>query len=247
MSHRLAIVLAAGKGTRMQSDLPKVLCPALGRPMIEYVLDALEACGVERTIVVVGYEAAQVEQALANRDKVEFALQAEQHGTGHAVMMCREQLASHDGSVLILAGDSPLVQQDSLRTLLDYYEAHQPACLLGTLTAEDATGLGRIVRTAAGEFEAIVEHKDATSEQLLIREVNMSTYLFDSQALQSALAQLTSDNSQSEYYLTDCPGILKDQGKAVHALPVLKSCEALSINTVDQLAIVEAEMRKLGY
>lgn len=247
MSQRLAIVLAAGKGTRMKSDLPKVLFPALGRPMIEYVLDALDACGVQRIVVVVGYEAALVEKTLAARENVEFALQSEQHGTGHAVMMCREQLASHDGSVLILTGDSPLVQQDSLRTLLDYYDENKPACLLGTLTAEDATGLGRIVRNADGDFEAIVEHKDATEEQLSIREVNMSTYLFDSQALQSALAQLTSDNSQGEYYLTDCPGILKHQGKAVHALPVLKPCEALSINTVDQLAVVEAEMRRLGY
>lgn len=247
MADRLAIVLAAGKGTRMQSELPKVLVPACGRPLIDYVLDALEATGFARSVVVVGYQADLVRQALAGREQVEFADQTEQLGTGHAVMMCQDALASHEGPVLILTGDSPLVQRESLAELLAEFQRTRPACLLGTLEKEDPTGLGRIVRDAAGNFEAIVEQRDATPEQLAIREVNMSTYLFDAEKLRWALQRLTSDNSQREYYITDAPGILKQAGEQVQALAVLRPCEALSVNTPADLAIVEAAMRDLGY
>lgn len=231
----------------MQSELPKVLVPACGRPLIDYVLDALEATGFARSVVVVGYQADLVRQALAGREQVEFADQTEQLGTGHAVMMCQDALASHEGPVLILTGDSPLVQRESLAELLAEFQRTRPACLLGTLEKEDPTGLGRIVRDAAGNFEAIVEQRDATPEQLAIREVNMSTYLFDAEKLRWALQRLTSDNSQREYYITDAPGILKQAGEQVQALAVLRPCEALSVNTPADLAIVEAAMRDLGY
>jgi bifunctional UDP-N-acetylglucosamine pyrophosphorylase/glucosamine-1-phosphate N-acetyltransferase/UDP-N-acetylglucosamine pyrophosphorylase len=247
MPEPLAIVLAAGLGTRMKSDLPKVLVPVLGRPMIEYVLDALTAAGVRRTIVVVGYRADDVKATLANRQGLEFALQAERLGTGHAVKMAQPLLADHNGPVVIVAGDSPMLQAASVKALLDYYQTHQPACLLGTLHKDNPHGLGRIVRDAAGQFAGIVEEKDATPEQRLLTEVNMSTYVFAGPNLVAALDELKNDNRQREYYLTDCPGILRSQGKRVEALPVLQPCEALSINTPDELGQVEDAMRRMGY
>ena len=247
MRNRLAIVLAAGKGTRMKSELPKVLFPVNGRPMIHFVLDTLKDADINRIIVVVGYKAELVQHELASRLNIEFALQKEQHGTGHAVQVCRPLLEDYDGSVLILAGDSPLTQSESLITLLEEFERRRPACLLGTLHKEDPTGLGRIVRDEKGGFARIVEEKDATDEERQITEVNMSTYLFENAELLHSLAQIKNENKQGEYYITDCPGILKGEGKDVSALPALKPCEALSINTVDHLAIVEAEMRRMGY
>ena len=138
----IAIVLAAGKGTRMKSDLPKVLCQANGRPLVEYVLDSLRKSGVGKIVAVVGYKADEVESALASYDDMEFALQSEQLGTGHAVMMCREQLASHDGPVVVVAGDSPMLQSDSISQLLEDFTKSKPGCILGTLIHEDPTGLG---------------------------------------------------------------------------------------------------------
>jgi len=231
----------------MKSDLPKVLCQVCGRAMIHFVLDALEAAGVERKVVVVGYRADDVRRELSGRQHVAFAEQKEQLGTGHAVMMCREELADHRGAVLVLAGDSPLAQQDSLAAVLAEFQRGHPACVLGTLHKADPRGLGRIVRDASGTFVGIVEEKDATEEQKRVTEVNMSTYVFDCRELLHALDRIDNQNRQREYYLTDCPSILSREGKDVRAVPVLKPCEALSINTVEELKIVEAEMRKMGY
>jgi bifunctional UDP-N-acetylglucosamine pyrophosphorylase / glucosamine-1-phosphate N-acetyltransferase len=246
MPNRMAIVLAAGKGTRMDSELPKVLVPACGRPMVEYVLDALEDSGVERVVVVVGYRADAVRRTLAHRANLTFVEQKQQHGTGHAVMVCRDELLGRQGAVLVLTGDSPLVQVSSLRTLLERFEQERPACILGTLHKQDPKGLGRIVRDQRGEFLAIVEEKDATPDQRGVTEVNMSTYVFNPPDLLFALDRLTNDNAQKEYYLTDCPGILRAAGKQVKALAVLKPCEALSVNNMAELRIVEDEMRKLA-
>ncbi len=244
----VAVVLAAGRGTRMKSELPKVLFPVLGRPMIHWVLDALEAAGIGESIVVVGFEADRVREELAQRRGVRFALQDPQLGTGHAVEMCRPQLESHVGPVLVVAGDSPLIQPASIRELIDHFRAEGDyACLLGTLMKDDPTGLGRIVRDRSGGFLGIVEHKDATQEQLAIREVNMSTYVFDCRALLDVLRRLSNDNAQGEFYLTDCPALLLESGKRVDALPVLRPCEALSINTIEELKHVEARMREMGY
>ncbi|WP_146515724.1 sugar phosphate nucleotidyltransferase [Rubripirellula amarantea] len=248
MNSPCAVVLAAGKGTRMKSDLPKVLCPVVDRPMIHFVLDALEKAGVKKLIVVVGYEADAVKLALAERSSdIEFVTQTEQLGTGHAVQMCREVLEQQTGPTIVVAGDSPLIQPTSLSKLLAHLQDAKPALLLGTLEKDDPTGLGRIVRNAAGEFTGIVEHKDATPEQLKICEVNMSTYLFQTQDLLAALDKLSNDNAQGEYYLTDCASILRTSGRPVEALPVLQECEALSINNPDELRLVDEKMRAMGY
>jgi bifunctional UDP-N-acetylglucosamine pyrophosphorylase/glucosamine-1-phosphate N-acetyltransferase len=247
MSEAIAVVLAAGMGTRMKSDLPKVLFPVLGRPMIEYVLDALAAAGVHRTIIVVGYRADDVKKLLGGRQGIEFALQSERLGTGHAVKMAQPLLSAQRGPVVIVAGDSPMIQAASVRKLLEHFAEYSPACLLGTLHKSIPQGLGRIVRDASGHFQGIVEEKDATDEQRRLTEVNMSTYVFGGPELLQALDRLQNNNRQQEYYLTDCPGILKREGKRVEALPILQPCEALSINTIEELQSVEAEMKRLGY
>ncbi len=242
MDSPLAVVLAAGKGTRMKSDLPKVLCEACGRPLVQYVIDALRDAGVGRIIVVVGYQADKVRTALSHYTNLEFALQTEQLGTGHAVMMCKEQIASHDGPVVVVAGDSPLMQSSSIQKLLEKFGSDRPACILGTLIHNDPTGLGRILRDNLGNFIGIVEEKDANAEQKKIDEVNMSTYVFDCSHLISSLGKLTDDNQQREYYITDVPKLLLRDGLDIRALPVLQPIEALSVNTLDQLAEVESVM-----
>lgn len=246
MTQRIAIVMAAGKGTRMKSELPKVLFPVLGRPMIHYAIDALEAAGVDQIVVVVGYRADDVKQELAGRSRVRFALQAEQLGTGHAVMMCREYLTGYDGPVLVVAGDSPLMQTTSIRALFDEFDRSRPACILGTGYKDNPTGLGRIVRDANRRFIGIVEEKDATPEQKQIREVNLSTYVFHGPRLLEALDQIRADNAQREYYLTDCPSVLLQAGRDVRAFDILQPCEALSINNIDELHAVEQEMTRMN-
>jgi UDP-N-acetylglucosamine diphosphorylase/glucosamine-1-phosphate N-acetyltransferase len=246
MAEVCAIVLAAGQGTRMKSDLPKVLVPVCGRPMIDYVIDMLEACGIRKTIVVVGYRADSVREHLAGRSGLTFVEQKERLGTGHAVMVCRDALAGHTGPVAIVTGDSPLVRAASIQALLDERERLNAACLLGTAKKENPFGLGRIVRDAEGRFTGIVEEKDATPEQRLITEVNMSCYVFAADDLREALGDLRADNAQKEYYITDAPGHLRRRGRTVEALPVLTPSETLSINTVEELAIVEETLRTGG-
>jgi bifunctional UDP-N-acetylglucosamine pyrophosphorylase/glucosamine-1-phosphate N-acetyltransferase/UDP-N-acetylglucosamine pyrophosphorylase len=157
-------------------------------------------------------------------------------------MVCRPALVDYQGPILILTGDSPLVQRVSLRAMFAEFERSRPACLMGTASKQNPAGLGRVVRDAADNFLAIVEEKDATPEQMAVREVNMSYYLFDSRELWHALDQVRNDNKQGEYYITDCPGILKREGKDVRALCVLDPCETLSVNTIDELAQVEKEL-----
>ena len=244
---KYAVVMAAGKGTRMKSELPKVLFPILERPMIEYVLDALEQAGVNKILVVVGYRSDLVRETLSHRRNLEFVEQTEQLGTGHAVMTCRDQLLPHNDSVMVVAGDCPMIQVDSIRKLFEAYHnvsaEKRPACILGTAHKEDPAGLGRIVRDEKGEFKGIVEEKDASPEQKKITEVNMSYYVFHTPDLLEALTYLRTDNAQKEYYITDTPAIMLSESKRVVALPVLQPIESLGINTVEEAKIVEEAMR----
>jgi bifunctional UDP-N-acetylglucosamine pyrophosphorylase/glucosamine-1-phosphate N-acetyltransferase/UDP-N-acetylglucosamine pyrophosphorylase len=230
----------------MKSELPKVLIPLAGRPMIEYVLDTLAATCIDEVLLVVGYRSADVRAAVGGRPGVRFVEQAEQLGTGHAVMVCRPELAGHEGPVLIVTGDSPMIQADSLLRLLDEFDRRRPACLLGTAHRDDPAGLGRIVRDREGNFLDIVEEKDATPDQRRIREVNLSCYVFAGPDLLYALDHIRPANSQAEFYLTDCPGVLRRAGRPVEALPLLKPVEALSINTPAELAVVEAALTAQG-
>jgi bifunctional UDP-N-acetylglucosamine pyrophosphorylase/glucosamine-1-phosphate N-acetyltransferase len=243
MDAPVAVILAAGKSTRMKSAVPKVLHEVCGRPMIEYVLDAARQAGAKRLVVIVGHEADQVKRALAHHRDVEFALQSEQKGTGHAVMMCRENLRNHQGPVLILTGDAPLMRAASFSALLEEFQTFTAACAIGTAETAANFGLGRIVRNTSGAFLRIVEEKDATPEEKAIQEVNVGCYVFDSQALFEALDHLKPNNKQGEYYLTDCAAILKEMGRRVVASRKLDIAEALGVNTRQQLADVQRAMQ----
>lgn len=228
----------------MKSELPKVMHTACGHPMVEHVLDAARSAGVERLVVVVGYQAELVRGGLSRHRDVEFALQSEQKGTGHAVQMCAEQLANHDGPVLILAGDTPLLRGESLAALLAELRDQRAACVIGTAITENNFGLGRVVRSSSGDFLRIVEQKDTTPEEAAIREINTGCYAFESRLLFQALTQIRPNNSQGEYYLTDVPAILKAEGHRVIAAPKLTIEEAMGVNTPEQLADVEAILRR---
>lgn len=236
MSAPAAVILAAGKSTRMKSELPKVLHPILGRPMIEYVLDAARAANCEKIVVIVGHKAEEVKAALAHHSDVEFALQAEQKGTGHAVMMSAESLADHDGPVLVLAGDTPLLKGSTLARLLEVQQQQVAACVVGTAITEANQGLGRIVRDPEGNFLRIVEQKDATPEEAAIQEINTGCFAFDGKQLFKALDQVRPDNNQAEYYLTDCAEILRTAGETVVAEAAFNIQEAMGVNTQEQLA-----------
>ena len=242
----VAVVLAAGKSTRMKSAVPKVLHPVCGRPMIEYVLDAARQAGVRRIVVIVGHAADQVRTALSGQSDIEFALQSEQKGTGHAVMMCRDALQSHNGPVMILTGDAPLMRTESFAGLLQDYWSAGAACVIGTAKTQNNFGLGRIVRDGDGTFLKIVEEKDASPEEKQITEINVGCYVFDGQQLLSSLNELKPNNKQGEYYLTDCCGILKQQGRTVIASHRLDISEALGVNTRQQLAEVSQHMQRVA-
>ncbi|MCS6923624.1 MAG: NTP transferase domain-containing protein, partial [Fimbriimonadales bacterium] len=208
-----AIVMAAGKGTRMKSERPKAITPLLGQPLTAYVLRALEPMGAEPIIVVVGHGADEVRQALG--DRYTYAVQAEQLGTGHAVMQAVPCLPADATHVLIAAGDSPLVTPEVFRALYETALQTDAACALATALLDDPTGYGRIVRDSDGNVVGIVEEKDATPEQKAIREVCTSFYCFRADALRDALPRLSNQNAQGEYYLTDVIGILAAQGARV--------------------------------
>lgn len=237
-----AVILAAGKSTRMKSDTPKVLHEVCGRPMIEYVLDAARQAGATRLIVVVGHQADRVKAALSHHPDVEFALQAVQKGTGHAVMMCRELLSDHDGPVLVLTGDTPLLRSASLRALLEVQQQQQAACVVGTARTEQNEGLGRIVRDADGHFLRIVEQRDAGPEELKILEINTGCFAYDCRSLFESLAEVRPNNQQQELYLTDCAEILHRGGRRVVAACEFEITEAMGVNTPQQLEAVEKAM-----
>ncbi|MFM8633202.1 MAG: NTP transferase domain-containing protein [Planctomycetia bacterium] len=247
----IAVILAAGKGTRMGSDLPKVLHEAHGKPLVRWVLDALEAAGIADRIVVIGYRGELVEQALAGLPGVSFVIQREQRGTGDAVAAAADLIGDRIAAdpagttrpVVIVCGDSPMLRPASVTGLLRQFTDRGASCLLGTAITDDPAGLGRIVRDARGRFMKIVEQKDASESERAIREVNMSTYVFEARDLLRVLAALTPDNAAGEYYITDCPGMLLAEGRVVDAVACLDRSETLSVNTPEQLAAVGTALK----
>ena len=232
------VILAAGQGKRMQSNLPKVLHPIAGRPMLTHVLDSARALGAQRIAIVVGHGAEQVKQAYAAQEDLQFALQQPQLGTGHAVLqavpLLQESLA--DDVTIILYGDVPLVQPDTLRVLL---KARASGVAILTEIVSDATGYGRIVRDVKGNVSAIVEHKDATPEQRAIQEVNTGIMAVPTRQLKSWLAKLTNTNAQGEYYLTDIVGMAVAEGVSVNVAHPVAGFETLGVNSRLQQAELE--------
>ena len=249
----IAIILAAGKGTRMNSDLPKVLHEAAGKTLLAWVLDALNDAGCKEQIVVVGYGGEKVRAHVGTRTGVRFAVQHKQLGTGDAVRAAAPLLettlatGARSRPVVIVCGDSPLLRPSSIRRLLDAFQSTGAACLLGTAITEDPSGLGRIVRDADKKFVCITEEKDATESERLIKEVNMSTYVFAADQLLKALGQINTDNAAGEYYLTDCPKVLLDAGELVDAVACLDPSESLSVNTPQQLHAVAKALQTMQH
>ena len=226
---RNAIVLAAGKGTRMKSDRSKVIHTIIDRPMLAYIIDALRAVSVQRIVVIVGYQAESIKEAFPD---VEFALQEPQLGTGHAVMQAT-QLKDEDGDTLIINGDGPCIQPETLEKL---FQTNQDASLtLLTSVLDDGAHYGRIVRDENGHVQAIVEAKDCTEEQKQICEINAGMYCFKNRDLCDNLDKLTTNNAQNEYYLTDLVKILANQGKVVKGLVVEDRDEVMGINDCVEL------------
>jgi bifunctional UDP-N-acetylglucosamine pyrophosphorylase/glucosamine-1-phosphate N-acetyltransferase len=239
----VAIILAAGHGKRMKSDKAKVLHEVCGRPMISYVVDAARDAGAKKIVVVVGFGADQVREALANEPDIVFATQERQLGTGDAVKACREALEGYHGPVMVLVGDEPLIRPEPLADLLARQHADHFACLLGTAIVPDPTGFGRILRDGAGRFLRIVEQRDCSPEEASIKEVNPSCYVFELPGLWDALEKLGTANAQGEYYLTDAPELLQSMGRKVVSLPVLAADDILGVNTRQHLAQADALMQ----
>lgn len=242
MSKATAVVLAAGKGTRMKSSLPKVLHTICGKPMVEHVLDATREAGVEKNIVVIGYGAEKVEEALSQQ--AQFVYQKEQLGTGHAVMQAKELLADYNGPVLVVCGDTPLLTAKTLSQLLEWHKNQQAVATILTSIMDKPTGYGRIIRNDQGGVVKIVEEKDASSAEKLVQEINTGTYCFDSQALFKALEKITPNNAQGEYYLTDVIGLFVEDNLPVAAIAAADVLETMGVNSRQHLAEAAAYLNR---
>ena len=239
-----AIVLAAGKGTRLQTEgitLPKVMREANGKPLLHYVLQNLSFLKQEDIVLVVGYHR---EDVLKVYGAYPHAVQEPQLGTGHAVAVAKDYFADYDGPVLICYGDMPLLRRSTYENLLAAHQEQGNACTLLTGTCGWDLPYGRILRDGDGTFLGVVEDRDCTPEQKAIRELNVGVYVFDSKKLFAALGQLKNTNAQKEYYLTDVPAILWAQGDKVGACCACEGAELIGVNTVEQLRMVEEELRR---
>ncbi len=241
MSSLAIVILAAGKGKRMGNpDLPKVLSLLHGRPLLAYVLDQAKELNPDRCVVIVGHRRDLVEEFVAlNYPWAECVTQAEQLGTGHAVMQCAEALADFHGDVLVLSGDVPLLKAASLSDFISQHRAaHADASVLSCV-APDPTGYGRIIRDTVGNFTSIVEHRDTNELQRSVDEVNSGIYVLSSALLFDALAKVGNSNAQQEYYLTDVIAILRAEHKQVSAFTASNFQELMGINTLAELAEAE--------
>jgi bifunctional UDP-N-acetylglucosamine pyrophosphorylase/glucosamine-1-phosphate N-acetyltransferase len=236
-----AIVLAAGKGTRMKSHLPKVLHRLGGRYMVEYVINGLKELGVEDFIAVIGHEAEMVKKALG--EGITYALQEEQLGTGHAVMTALPYIKEKKGHVLVVCGDTPLIQPETFKKLWDYHLKEEANCTILSTLLPDPAGYGRIVKEGDRVIK-IVEQKDASPEELALNEINSGTYIFDLENLREAISELTPNNAQGEYYLTDVISIFVNRGLKVNALIAEDYREIMGINSRSQLAQAERILRE---
>ncbi len=242
MSKLKAVILAAGKGTRMNSELPKVVHKCLEQPMVHYVIKAAKDAGALDVCVIVGYKAGEVKSAIY--DIVEYAQQTEQLGTGHAVK-CAKDFIGTDGDTIVLCGDTPLITGDTLKTLVEAHRKEANGVTVLSAIVDDPTGYGRIVRDSEGNFTKIVEQKDGSEEELAVKEINSGMYIFNSEALSASLELLDNNNAAGEYYLTDTIALIKKIGLKTGALAVTgdKVNEIKGVNTIPQLKEAEEIMK----
>lgn len=242
-----AVILAAGKGKRMGSvdglEIPKVMFRVNNKPVVEYLINSIKGAGVEKIILVVGYKREVVKDYF--KDQVEYAIQEEQLGTGHAASMARSNLEDKTEAVIVCYGDMPLYKSSTIKNLIDYYQKEKPIIAMLTVDFVDPTfwAYGRIVRDEAGNVEAIIEQKDCTEDELKIKESNPGFYIFDSNWLWKNLLKIKTNNAQGEYYLTDVIALAKEQGKKIGAIKISDETEVLGINTPEQLKKVEEILR----
>lgn len=237
-----SVILAAGMGTRMKSKMPKVLHKVCGKPLSKWVIDASKAAGADKVCAVVGHKAETVKEVLG--DVCEFALQAEQKGTGHAVMQAIDVIKNSKDEVVILNGDTPLITAETINKAIEYHKNNGNQATVITAILDDATGYGRIVRDNDGSVLKIVEQKDASEEEKKINEVNSGMYVFDAQSLVYALDKITPNNAQGEYYLTDTLEILLSAGKKIGGYAISDNDEIRGINDRVQLNEAEKIMQK---
>ncbi len=234
MNELRAIILAAGKGTRMKSELPKVVHKINDQCLVDYVIEAARGAGAEEICLVVGYKHEVVEENIIHKD-VKYALQTEQLGTGHAVK-CAGDFLEGDGETLILFGDTPLITADTLKRLTDYHRENHDTVTVLSAMVDDPTGYGRIIRDKDGNFVKSVEHKDANEEELASCEINSGMYVFDTKELKEALNLLTPNNAQGEYYLPDTLTIIKEKGLRADAFALEDAEDITGVNDKEQLA-----------
>jgi len=242
MANLTAVILAAGKGTRMKSKLPKVLHKVGGHPMLEHVMDAAEAAGCRDNVVVIGHGAELVRELVGSRARI--ALQAEQLGTGHAVLQAADTLKDFSGTVMILCGDTPLLEAEELQKFYAEHVKSGAAATVMSAMMEDPFGYGRILRDANGDVAGIVEQKDASEEQKLIKEINTGNYCVEAPLLFEVLRTLGNNNAQGEYYLTDVLAKLRAMGKKVGGVVTADSEMIMGVNSRRQLAEAESVMRR---
>ncbi len=224
----------------MKSDLPKVLHPVDGRPVIRIIGDMLQSMGLAKAVFVIGHGRELVKQALAGESTFEFAVQEEQRGTGHAVMMAESSYHGFHGSIFVLAGDVPLLQRSTLEKLISRQRSLQAAGIVVSFEPPDPAKYGRIVRDRNGQIKAIVEFADCNDEQKAIREVNTGLYIFEAEALSSALKKLDSNNAQGELYITDVLRIMMQEGRVTDCIKLDDYREGLGFNDPNELKLLES-------
>jgi len=241
MKKTAAIILAAGKGTRMKSEKPKVIFELAGKSMINRVIETANKIDSDLVAIVVGFKKEQVINVAPEDDSIKFVEQTQQNGTGHAVMVTEEIFKDFEGDIFILCGDVPLLRHQTLEKIRDHHRECNASCTVLTAVMNDALKYGRIVRNNDGSVQRIVEFKDATDIEKEIKEINTGIYCFDAKDLFTALTGINSNNNQNEYYLTDTLEILNKQNKLVTSILLDDMVEASGVNSVEQLADLEAE------
>ena len=242
MSQLKAVILAAGKGTRMKSDLPKVVHTIEGKCLVDYAIDAALGAGAEEICLVVGYQHEVVRETIAHKD-VRFVLQKEQLGTGHAVKCARDFLG-REGQTMILFGDTPLITAETLGRLREYHVRNGNTVTVLSAIVEEPSGYGRIIRDMDGKFVRSVEHKDASPTELKSREINSGMYIFDTKELKEALDLIQPNNAQGEYYLPDTLTIIKDKGLKVDAFALDDPEDIIGVNDQEQLKSAAVVIRR---
>ena len=240
-NNRYAVILAAGKGTRMQSKLYKVLHKVCDRTMVELVLDSLNNLEMQEVITVVGHGAERVKEVLGDRTK--FVLQAEQLGTAHAVKVSKDELKDKEGTTIVMYGDTPLIRPETINSMLDHHENTNAKATVLTAIADDPFAYGRIIRDVNGKLVKIVEEKDATEQEKKIKEINSGIYCFDNKLLFEMLEKVKNDNKQGEYYLPDVLGLIREQKEIIETYLCEDFDETFGVNDRVALAYAESVMR----